>query len=503
MDCGVAAIYLKNSIVSYAEGGAAFYMHLMLTALQHRGQQSAGFASFNPSRQTSPLDVHKELGLVSEVFGVSKKELYKEVMRNFSGTTAIGHVRYGTSGSNGDERKSREETQPFHRRHTRAKKHYTFAWNGNLANYRELRQKLEASGDFRLDSEVDTELLMHYLSVGLKEDIDSDGKVDIERVLRNTMPRFDGSYSVVMLDATGTLTAFRDPKGFMPLCWGENKDMIAIASETRALNKVGIYEHQDVTPGSFIEITSNRAIRKGHFGEGVYTPCFFQWMYFANNMSIMDGLPVKKFREAVADEMAKNEPYRGQLTDQWVVLPVPETSLPIAQRMASALGIRCIEDALIKDTSIRAFIEKEEQRDRLLAVKYNLDPSELRGKNIIVVDDSIVRGDTSKKLMGLIRQAAQPASIHLRSASPPIVSPCFYGVDFPTLKELIAHRYPRSELEAKLAQLWEIESVRYLPVQSIQTIFAKAGKENTCIACLTGNYPTPAGQQRLEELLNP
>ncbi|MBI1972772.1 amidophosphoribosyltransferase [Candidatus Woesearchaeota archaeon] len=502
MDCGIAGIYLKKPLEEYPTGGAAWYMYLMLIALQHRGQQSAGIATFNPAREYSKLNVHKDLGLVPEVFRGSKKEEFLKIMQRHTGRAAIGHVRYATSGvQNSDEEKWREEAQPFHRHHSHKRKHFALVWNGNLANHRELRRELEASDEYEMDTPVDTEVLMHYLSLGIKDELDRKSKFSIERVLRETTAKFDGSYSLGMLDVAGNLLFFRDPHTFMPLCWGENENFIAFASESRALNKIGIYRHQDIAGGEYILVDQSHQVQQEKFQEATPTPCFFQWMYFANPISTIDGLKVRHFREKVGEELVRGEPLKHDLDKSWVIVPVPETSIPIARKMAQILGIRCLEDALIKDRDIRAFIEKEEQRKILLAVKYNIDPDEIRGMNLLIIDDSIVRGDTSKKLMQLIREAANPKSIHLRSACPPIYFPCVYGVDFPTRNELIAPKYEVEELETKLAKVLEIDSVKYLSLSSLRKIFTEVKKESVCNACLTGDYPTQGGKKRLEEML--
>ena len=506
MDCGIAGVYLKKPLSEYPEGGAAFYMYLMLTSLQHRGQQTAGFASFHPQREYSKLDVHKGFGLVNEVFRAMDRSSFRQLMQKYQGAAAIGHVRYATSGlQNGQEARWLEEAQPFHRRHSNKRKHFALVWNGNLANHKELRQELEASGDYEMDTPADTEVLMHYISLGIKDEIEgaNQGKrlLDIGKVLKNTTTAFDGSYSIGMLDVGGTLVAFRDPHAFMPLCWGENENVVAFASETKALNKVGIYKHCYIAGGEYLTIDMKQNVRRGQFAEATPTPCFFQWMYFAHPMSTIDSLNVEDFRTSIGKELARLEPQKHALNPkEWVILPIPETSTPIGDAMASSLGVPCVH-ALVKDSSVRAFIEREEQRSHILATKYNIDPRLINNKNLIVVDDSIVRGDTSLKLIKYIRNAAQPKSIHFRSACPPIVSPCFYGVDFPTLRELAAPQHAQDRLEEELARRLEVDSLRYLPLTSLTRILRECEKEGACKACLTREYPTPAGTKRLEEIL--
>lgn len=513
MDCGVAGICLKKPLRAYSEeGGAVFQMYRMLTALQHRGQQTAGFTSFNFEREQDPLDTHTGQGLVGEVFNATNSEEFRCLMRIYAGTAAIGHVRYVTSGDNNgngemQRRRLEKEAQPFHRPHGHVRKHFALAFNGNLANFPELRADFESQGEYRLSRRIDTEALVYVLAININHELENakaqSREYSLKQALSSAATRLDGSYSVGVLNLAGDLIAFRDPHGFMPLCWGENDKFIAFASETKALNMIGIFEHRDIAPGEYLLIDRNKKLQRGRFAEATPTPCFFQLMYFADQMSKTDGVVVKDFREQIGKELARLEPLRDALNpENWVVLPVPETSIVIGKKMAEELGIPC-SDALKKVTGIRAFIEKEEQRSNILAVKYNIDPADLKDKNLIVVDDSIVRGKTSKMLIRYIRESARPRSIHFRSACPPIGSPCFYGVDFPTFQELVAVGYNKEEVNNLVALKLDlqVDSLRYLPLASLDRILQEFGHARACKACLTGEYPTPAGTRRLEEIL--
>ncbi len=512
MDCGVAGIYLKKPLSEYPEeGGAVFHVYRMLIALQHRGQETAGFTSFNAEREQDPLDTHTGEGLVGEVFNAKNSEEFNQLMRTYAGTAAIGHVRYATSGNNNNDETQRtrwkKEAQPFHRPHGHIKKHFALAFNGNLANFPELRADLEGQGDYRLSKGVDTEALVYVLAININHELENakaqGREYSLEQVLSSAATRLDGSYSAGVLNLAGDLIAFRDPHGFMPLCWGENDEFIAFASETKALNMIGIFEHKDIAPGGYLLIDKNRRLQRGRFAEATPTLCFFQLMYFADKMSKIDRVGVEDFREQIGKELARLEPLRDELNpENWVVLPVPKTAIVIGRKMAEELRIPC-SDALQKVTGIRAFIEKEEQRSNILTVNYIIDPTNLRDKNLIVVDDSIVRGETSKMLIRYIRESAQPRSIHFRSACPPIGSPCFYGVDFPTLQELVAVGYNEEEVNNLVARKLnlEVDSLKYLPLASLNRILEEFGHASACKACLTGEYPTSAGKKRLEELV--
>ena len=502
-ECGVAAVALKKPMEYYPKGGAIYFLYLMLNELQNRGQETCGFFSFNPNR-TRTLDGFKTVGLVNDLFRVKNPEDRDRILFEYAGIRAEGHVRYATSGHSKGEKDWLDEAQPFYRRDGNPHKRFVLGWNGNIANYRELKCYLEERYGVVPETSVDTELLMYLITYNIEEFYNGNREPNFLDVLKRTQEKIDGGMSLVLMNGLGHIVAYRGVPGIMPLCYGENENLFAVASETSALARIGIKDYKFFKPGQLI--LYNDSLKSVQLGDpNNLRACFFQQLYFAKIVSVLDSLGVNEFREAIGGKMAEIEPLRGKLDDRYVLVPVPDTSIPAARRMASRLGIG-YEEVLIKNPQAgRTFIEKDNMRKERMQIKFSYTPGKVEGRKIILVDDSIVRGNTAQMIVSEVRKAFDPEEIHLRSTCPPIVSPCFYGVDFPTFNELIAHGYnDKRVLEEELARRFEANSVSYMTIDGLLEVFDSLGfsRDNLCTACITGNYPTDYGKIRLEELVS-
>jgi amidophosphoribosyltransferase len=506
-ECGIAAIYhLPGRGVSplCPEQGPEEISRLMprmLLDIQNRGQLAAGITSYNPLRQQI-IDTYKDVGSVNEVFRLSHRNKYEAIMREYNGRAAIGHVRYATCGSD-----DRSYAQPFERHHIKKHKWFSFAFNGQLANYMELREELLDNEDNYLSRETDTEIFMHQICAALSTDI----RPPLINVCRHFARKFDGAYSIVFIDALGSMMVARDPLGIKPLCYAVDGALFAAASESVALLNLGIAADKikPVPPGHAIiisdgklDIQSFATGTAGQAGSGTHAPdqqrahCFFEWIYFANVASTLDGCSVYLSRKALGEELARLETV--PIDSNTVVVPVPDTSKAAADAMAYALKIPCVEGLIRNRYSGRTFIEGSGDRKRKAETKYTPLKEVLEGKRVFLVEDSIVRATTLRVLLRRIKQMGRPKEIHVRVACPPIIAPCFYGIDMSTVSELFAPNFLHGEpitpeIEAEMAAQLGADSLRYLPVEAIARAIGKDAGE-LCRACITGKYPTPCGQ---------
>jgi amidophosphoribosyltransferase len=500
VDCGYAAVVLKKPLDYYGvKGGAAYFMTHMLTALQHRGQQSAGLASWFPDRRNR-LKVQKGVGLVESVFELRDSESFNSLMQRYEGTRAIGHVRWETSGAGKSLEDKIDEAQPFHRRHGRGWKRFAFAFNGTMANGDELTEFLTGDMDYTLDTEVDTELIMHALALGLSEEgqINKHQKPTMINVFGRVTGKLDGGYSLAYINGDGDIAVIRDPYGFMPSCYAETDDIFAAASESVALTKLGIpiSDIQRHVPGTLL--TYEDDFEQHTFGEVQYErPCFFQYNYLAHRDSLLDGTYVQEYRLELGRELARVIREQGIDTKDFVVSPVPETSEPIAEELARSLGLQHVHLLRKNSPGIRIYINDDGSRERLMGLKYNTLPVDIERKDLLLVDDSIVRGETSTALVKLVRDRYQPRSVHLVSATPPLVNTCHYGADigvFGTHTVLVANRYPEN-LEQQLASHIGADSVIFMTQEGVRNVLSSFGISSSCMACVDGDYPTKAGQR--------
>lgn len=495
-ECGIAAIYhLESPVTSPLAplGGQDQVSRLMprlLLDLQNRGQLAAGFTAFNPNRDKL-LDTYKEIGTVIEAFRLNHQAKFDSIMREYGGRAAIGHVRYATCGAN-----DRSYAQPFERHHGRRWKWFAFAFNGQLANYAQLRAELLARTDYHLKRDTDTEVIMHYLSHELR----GDNRPDLVQVFRNLSTKFDGAYNIVFLNALGDLAVVRDPKGFRPLCWAREGPLFAAASESVALQNLGFRECRSLEPGEIIVVQNNQIRRERFAPRQPKAHCFFEWIYFANVASTLDDRSVYLTRAALGKELARQEKLarRVPLDPDTIVVPVPDTGKAAAAAMAYELGLRSLEGLMRNRYVGRTFIEGQNRADRA-RLKYTPLLEVLAGKRVILVEDTIVRSTTMKALLQEMRERGRAREIHVRVACPPIVAPCFYGIDMSTVKELFAPRHLRDAqpIEAALRSMADeigADSLMYLPLEAVAKCI---GIEPThlCLACLTGQYPTPTGEQ--------
>ncbi len=489
-------------------------MPRMLLDIQNRGQLAAGLTTYNPHRNQL-IDTYKDVGSVSEVFRLGHRGKSESLMEQYAGRAAIGHVRYATCGH-----EDRSYAQPFERHHIKKHKWFSFAFNGQLANYPDLRGELLDDDDNYLSREADTEVLMHQICSALA----AERRPAPIEICRRFARKFDGAYSLVFLDALGNMMVARDPLGIKPLSYAIEGPLVAAASESVALLNVGFAAEsiKSVPPGHALTVRDGQVEIQSFAEPTHHAHCFFEWVYFANVASTLDGRSVYLARKALGEELARLETV--PIDENTVVVPVPDTSKAAADSMAFALKIPCVEGLIRNRYSGRTFIEGGGDRRRKAETKYTPLREVLEGKRVLLVEDSIVRATTLEVLLQRIRQSGRPREIHVRVACPPIVSPCFYGIDMSTIGELFAPKFlggkrgqvpfvqstrravpakgtcplfpepMRPEIEARMAARLGADSLRYLPVEAIaRAIGIKA--DNLCRACITGDYPTPCGQR--------
>ncbi|HZZ26470.1 MAG TPA: amidophosphoribosyltransferase [Pirellulales bacterium] len=494
-ECGLAAIYHLPAAASsplcpaQGPGEISRLMPRMLLDIQNRGQLSAGMTTYDPDRRQL-LETHKDVGSVSEVFRMSHRGKYESLMSQYAGRAAIGHVRYATCGED-----DRNYAQPFERHHLQRHKWFSFGFNGQLANFRELQAKLLADGDNHLARENDTEIIMHEIS----RELSGDGQPDLVDVFRNVARRFDGAYNLVFLNAVGEMVVVRDPLGIRPLCYAKEGPLFAAASESVALLNLGFQAEsiKSLLPGQMISISPSRFELHTFARQPRKAHCFFEWIYFANVASTMDERSVYLTRKHLGEELARLETLK--IDKDTVVVPVPDTSKAAADAMAYGLRVPAVEGLIRNRYTGRTFIEGGNSRRQKAETKYTPLREVLEGKRVILVEDSIVRSTTMKVLIHRLREMGGAREIHVRVACPPIIAPCFYGIDMSTIGELFAPPFLRDgqlteEAEAAMAQRLGADSLRYLPVESIARAIG-FDSDQLCQACITGEYPTPYGQK--------
>ena len=448
-ECGVfGAIGKSNSHI----GSLVYYG---LYALQHRGQESCGIVVNDDGIFTS----HKDLGLVSEVFQGDVLSSLPE------GKIAVGHVRYGTTGGN-----NRNNCQPIEVNHQKGR--MAIAHNGNLTNAAELRNELELSGAI-FHTTSDTETIAYIVT---KQRLQSGS---IEEAVSQAMNRLEGAYSLILMSPQKLILA-RDPYGFRPLCFGKTDDGIYVAaSESAALSAVGAEFIRDVEPGEIIVFDGENVIsRTEHCNKRAKKLCSFEYIYFSRPDSVIDGISVHKSRFIAGEILAQSHP-----ADADIVIGVPDSGLDAALGFSSKSGIP-YTIGLIKNKYIgRTFISPG-QSARLDQVKIKLAAIEenIRDKRIVLVDDSIVRGTTSGRIVKLLRDAGAK-EIHMRISSPAFLHPCYYGTDIDSEENLIACKYSTKEI----ADIIGADSLGYLPVEGLKEMI---GHDCYCSACFDGNYPT-------------
>jgi amidophosphoribosyltransferase len=450
--CGIFAVY------GHAEAAKLCYFGLY--ALQHRGQESAGIAAAENNLLTS----YKAMGLVSDVFSMDQLEALK-------GTSAIGHVRYSTTGSS-----ILTNAQPFVVRH--GHKSYAVGHNGNLVNAHQLKAELEDQGSI-FQSTMDSEVFLHLFVRNLKLGFDG--------ALLEAASRIKGAFSMVLLTSRGEVVGIRDPNGFRPLCLGKLNGHWVLASETCALDLVQAEFVRELDPGEIVIIDENGP-RSLHLpGTGRESFCIFEFIYFARPDSNFLARNVYDMRKAHGRCLAREAPVSADL-----VMPFPDSGTYAALGYSEASGIP-FELAMIRNHYVgRTFIQPtQSMRDFGVRVKLNPIKALLKGKDIIIIEDSIIRGTTVKTRVRALRELGVKR-VHLRVAGPPHRFPCHYGIDFSTKGELIAARMSVKELQAYLG----LDSLHYLSLKGLLESTGVAHPEDRfCKACFDGCYPVDFDQQ--------
>jgi len=499
-ECGIAALYHlggeKTSRLAPKAGRDHIVrlMPRMLLDLQNRGQLAAGFTSYNPQREKL-LDTYKEIGTVIEALRLNHRGKSDSIMKDYAGHAVIGHVRYATCGSD-----KRSYAQPFQRYHGCRWKWFSFAFNGQLANYAELKNELLSLRDYHLTRDTDTEVIMHYLSYELR----GDEQPDLVDVFHNLSQRFEGAYNIVFMNAMGDMVVARDPLGFRPLVYAIDGPLFAAASESVALTNLGFTDVRTLEPGQ-MALIQNDEIRLERFAPSRRTAhCFFEWIYFANVASSLEGRGVYPTRAALGKELAWQEQRLGLVApnDDVIVVPVPDTGKAAADAMAFELGLPSVEGLMRNRYVGRTFIQGDNRADRA-RMKYTPLREVLEGKRVLLVEDTIVRSTTMKSLLEEMRIRGGAKEIHVRVACPPIIAPCFYGIDMSTVSELFAPRFmsgprPTFEEQSRMAKELGADSLFYLPVEAVARCIGLDASW-LCRACITAQYPTPTGE-RLHQL---
>lgn len=502
-ECGIAAVYQTGASVSPLVPGkspnnAANIIPRLLLDIQNRGQLAAGMTSFNPDRNQL-LDTHKEIGGVNEVFQLAHRETAMRLMSEYDGPAAIGHVRYATCGKD-----DRSYAQPFERHHIEKRKWFAFGFNGQLANYPELRDELLAGNDAHLARETDTEILMHLVS----RELSRDPKIALDELLMRLEPQLDGAYNIVFLNSLGEMFVSRDPLGIRPLCYAiDDNGLFAAASESVALANYGFAPEsiKSLAPGEAVFVTPDGIEVKRYAAAKQPKHCFFEWIYFANVASVLDERSVYMVRKRLGAELARQE-FIDYNREDTVVVPVPDTAKAAADSMAYELGLPSLE-GLIRNRYVgRTFIEGGADRAAKVRMKYTPLREVLEGKRVLLVEDTIVRSTTMKALVSQLRERGGAKEVHVRVACPPITAPCFYGIDIPTVSELFAPNFLggptcpdwtgtlTDEQHQQMSDQLEADSLRYLPLDAVHESLKLSGAQ-LCRACLDGNYPTEAGRQ--------
>ncbi len=465
--CGVVGISLNETA-----NGAAKSIYYSLYALQHRGQEAAGISVHDGKS----IRTHRAMGLVSEVFDDAQIALLR-------GHVGIGHVRYATSG-----RSCIENSQPLLVKYKDGA--IATAHNGNLVNSTQLREQLEEAGDI-FYSTSDTEVIAHLFAKELL-------RYDLQEAARALMKKIVGSYSLVFLWGD-TVLALRDPLGIKPLCIGEIDSGFMVASESVAIDTLNGKLVRDVKPGELIVIRNGemksyqlaRSTRPAH--------CIFEYIYFARPDSIMDGRLIYDVRVNIGSNLAREHPACAD-----TVTPIPDSGITLAVGYHQHSGIS-YRECLMKNRYIgRTFIMPDQNmRETAVRLKMNTIRPNIEGHKLILVDDSIVRGTTSRRIVNMVRKAGAQ-EVHVRIGSPPILAPCYLGIDMASRDELIAAHKTVAGVEAVI----EADSLGYVSHEGLVDAVG-IPKENLCMGCLTGLYPVPipgekclAEQTRLSEYLD-
>jgi len=451
-ECGVVAIFAHPEAEKLA--------YLGLHALQHRGQESAGIVTSDGMTSRA----HKAMGLVADIFT-------EAVLSQIPGTLAIGHTRYSTAGDS-----ALLNAQPILVQSNKGS--IAVAHNGNLVNAQQVRARLESQGSI-FQTNSDTEVIVHLIALSREH--------TLPEAIADALRLVEGAFSLVMMSADRIIAA-RDPRGFRPLAMGripalegQKQDTIVFASETCAFDLIGATYERDVKPGELIVVGPEGITSRFYSPAAPQSSCIFEHVYFSRPDSIVFGRAVQTSREELGRQLAREAPVEADL-----VVPVPDSGVTAAVGYAAESGIP-FRFGLIRNHYVgRTFIEPS-QSVRDFGVKLKLNPVRalLEGKRVVLIDDSIVRGTTSRKIVRMIRNAGAK-EVHMRISCPPTISPCYYGVDTPSKNQLIAANKSVDEIR----QYIRANSLAYLSLEGLKKACGEGEKTSYCSACYTGKYPT-------------
>ena len=445
-------------------GGVAIQLYYALYALQHRGQESAGISTFDGSG----LHKFKGNGLVADVFS-------PPVLSDLKGTAGVGHVRYPTTGAN-----LPENIQPLN---FQFQDHFiSVAHNGNLVNTCTLRAEFEQAGQI-FTTTTDTEVIAKILM----DEISRSGLVD--DAVQVCMKKLQGSYSVVMM-IDGVLFAFRDPLGIKPFCIGKIENGYMVASESVAIDALGGKLVRDVKPGELVRIDRDGIHCSQVAVAGRRAHCIFEYVYFARADAIIDGVLVYDVRRKVGAKLHEEAPVKADS-----VGALPDSGTAYAIGYAERSKIPFVESLMKNRYMGRTFImPSQKEREKAVRIKLNPIPAHLQDKSVVLVDDSIVRGTTSKRIIGIVREAGA-REVHVRVGSPAIKAPCYLGVDFPTREELIAHNRDEEEVRKSITAT----TLHHISLDALVEAIGFS-RDDLCTGCLTSCYPLPIDGEKAKPL---
>ncbi len=471
--CGIFGVLAHDSSKQVSQ---LTYNGLM--SLQHRGQEAAGIAVVNG---TNTIYVYKDLGLVSQV-------LSPKVLSSYWGNVSIGHVRYGTAGGG-----TADNAQPYHFKTNHTS--FALAFNGNIVNYELLKKELMKKGRI-FTSDADTEVIAQLIASELLE------TKNFIQAIKNTANYLDGAYSLIILTNSGELYGVRDPTGFKPLCFGQFTDESGclhdvMASETCALDSLGAKYLGDVEPGEIAYAKQGEKIRiidkiaSEKYRKAI---CMFEFVYFARPDSYLDGVSVETARHKLGMNLAKSHPVNS---DNVVIVPVPDSGRSASLGFSQVSNIPYVEGLMKNRYVWRTFIMPGQDK-RAEKVRQKLNPvrSSIEGKEVILIDDSIVRGTTTAFIVKLLKQAGA-LKVHVRSSCPPVIEPCYMGIDFPTKGELIAGKWQIRDPENYIEKIREEIGADSIGYQTLEGLKKAIGKESICMACLNGDYPVKSDLNKL------
>lgn len=463
--CGIVGVLGKKEVVN------EIYDSLII--IQHRGQDAAGIVTY-----ADRFNIKKDEGLVRDTF-------HQDDFNHLKGNIGIGHVRYPTLGGMGIE-----NAQPFI---STTPYGISFAFNGNIINFNSLKEQLEKHDRRILISTSDAELLLNLLSVEMEKKLDFSPDLLFEAV-KGLFDKVKGSYSVVALIKDKGILAFRDPYGIKPLIFGKKDGSYCVVSESVVLDTLGYKIERDINPGEAIFFSTEGKLYSKKLSEEKHCPCIFEYVYFARPDSTIDGISVYQARLNLGKNLAKE--IKKKEIDIDIVVPVPDTSRPVAISLAEELNVK-YREGLMKNRYVgRTFImPHQNKREELIRIKLSPVKEIMKGKKVLLVDDSIVRGTTSKKIVQLIRDAGAK-EVHFASSSPPLKFPCYYGIDMQTKGEFIACK---RDLE-KIREIIGVDSLTYQTIEGLIESVSISEVKNFCTACFTGEYPIRATKEEITRI---